>query len=1178
MDNTATSSPKCPYCGISLSSSRTQFCRCCKNQISETAASTLFAFSATDAYINLQNAYNFIVCRDFNNAQSSISSINAIRSQEPNIRALNNALYWGRKLIEWNVSFNSNGGVILGSITSSAATQSLTEKKISEIESAQNDKNLNTEQQQALGLILDALEEGFGVCADNLVRSCEVRDRETGKRKFNSTYCRTASKRTAEEFFIFISAVMSKKDNNGKAIGEETFECLVARALKEQLHHKKIGAFWWENDPYENEWQASTQIATGLALSSILVGFAFDTASKDSDGYAQYDCLLQNSPQYSKSLNYEFKKFHELKGIDNDDAVSETAKSFVKGEATITDKKGKERKKKIRVLSAKKLPVRKELRLFTIGKPFEQDYSKYGNLFDKKDERLVVVNPSGANQRERIKSVLKVTIENLYDLIKSYFPQELARLQKREGCYDNVFREWFLELIETETISKEEEPFDPESDLLFKPDAADNTPGDYFFEYAVVDEWGKSAKDHFVFFLEKTYDGYGLPRMSICAVLKDWNYAFRESIGLRQEALKVIQSQINTTDIAKTLKDARCLLANYQEIVVYQHSGVGEHQINSSDRSIRKGYVDYTKEDCRFTIEEEATIGLTGKIILSKKRSSATELPDERVFDFSVNFVQKTIIRYTVDVQGDGISLFIKSKIPQNLEVRVVAYRESVPCLVDHKAYAKWLDKTIGKITEVLTLTPGDSRKKIKIPVAGVKGNMQYRIRLRKNSDKRHFLLHDETEWFLAEKDTKRADRFGRMFDQASRELHCPYCASKLCNPNSTSNIGNFGQGILFCDGSKSDFETGLRNRILCKRNDSLSASLVLPEGYEDSRSAIVTMIGTPNAGKSVFVSRLFGFDAVGEEKIVAGVNSAEADYRPKDVNVSAAYISNALKPFVRDVSFLHPSVAAGKGKESPEMWKQLFGKGILTHYCALRYSHFVKRTAGDSGTVSALQKLPLILSMSSNVTDNSCMVFYDAPGSSLEAIHENTIKNTPIEFTDCIILLVNDDETRDDSVETTDDAVLSNISGASKMLRDIMGQQTNEQIARGGVINNVALAVVLCKFDKFEKEFDINSFVRSLAPMRNQETFKGSELERYIDFCSLEIESYLAKKQGRNATSLLAHADKFAYKKFFAVSSVGRSDSITGIGNDAKTVFFTNPRGIENAILWLSYQSGIIE
>ena len=95
---------------------------------------------------------------------------------------------------------------------------------------------------------------------------------------------------------------------------------------------------------------------------------------------------------------------------------------------------------------------------------------------------------------------------------------------------------------------------------------------------------------------------------------------------------------------------------------------------------------------------------------------------------------------------------------------------------------------------------------------------------------------------------------------------------------------------------------------------------------------------------------------------------------------------------------------------------------------------------------------------------------------------------------------------------------------------------------------------------------------------MEDADFYKGSEIEEYINACSLEVKDYL-KKSGYSR--LVGIIDNFAYHKYFAVSAIGHQDSIKDDDDEKKraiTRFISNPRGIDNILIWLAYQMGMID
>lgn len=101
--------------------------------------------------------------------------------------------------------------------------------------------------------------------------------------------------RAKDRFYVFLSAKTENKD------GTKTLEYKLACELNEFLQNLGIGCFWWADDEDEIDGigTVSDKIALGLAFSSVFVGLAFDTVTKQSDGKYVYNSLLASGAKDS---------------------------------------------------------------------------------------------------------------------------------------------------------------------------------------------------------------------------------------------------------------------------------------------------------------------------------------------------------------------------------------------------------------------------------------------------------------------------------------------------------------------------------------------------------------------------------------------------------------------------------------------------------------------------------------------------------------------------------------------------------------------------------------------------------------------------------------------------------------------------------------------------------------
>lgn len=455
----------------------------------------------------------------------------------------------------------------------------------------------------------------------------------------------------------------------------------------------------------------------------------------------------------------------------------------------------------------------------------------------------------------------------------------------------------------------------------------------------------------------------------------------------------------------------------------------------------------------------------------------------------------------------------------------------------------------------------------------------------------------------------KAKHKEGRLYDKVKRKIHCPYCAEPLLLFTEKIKRLQSKTGIS-CLGEESNQEKfGLRKgRILCSQNVQSEYAFALPEDYEKGKSAFITMMGLHDAGKSVFISKLFEV----EKSKIDFADSDSGEYQKDEIVVESVqlsdnYIKYALSPYVESVSCYFPkAIEKADGILTESLWRKQYliresgndTVGIFTNYCSIPYANFVLKTRGDDDVCATLHYAPLMLKLKTHDGLENYFSFYDLPGEEIEKVAEkvktqisalkeqaktdekirNTLKNIMLlQNSNGIILLVNAGANVNDEKEGVEP--ICNILTKFLEHKDAETENDANNIKDKKLkrVKNVALAVVLCQFDRIEHEFDYDSIVRTLAPLEDADFYKGSEIEEYINACSFEVKDYL-KKSGYSR--LVGIIDNFAYHKYFAVSAIGHQDSIKKDDGEkrATTRFISNPRGIDNVLIWLAYQMGMID
>ncbi|MCM1533669.1 MAG: hypothetical protein NC099_03340 [Corallococcus sp.] len=1029
--------------------------------------------------------------------------------------------------------------------------------------------SLTDEQIKRLKLLLKQGLKSFVGCpnrtsimADSIINSCP----ENNKKYLESV--RTFAKGAKEKFVVFLSAI-TKKKNQGK---EDTLEYKVARRLKDKLKKENIGVFWWEDDSIKNYgWNVSTKIAMGLAFSSIFVGLAFDTVSKTEEGDYVYNCLLEGDQAYKTPNFFKYEVDTYFKFAQN----KANAKKFVKDIVDVPQ-------------FDEVLPQNRKLTFFTYGKP--SDYSQYP-MFNNREDSIFTIDEN-ATEKQICKEVLSKILE-LYAKQQQELRPDIwnAKDDTEYGDYEQKVQELFR--------------------------VAKNSPSDYYLEYAVIDEKGNDAADHFMFFLEKTYIG-GKPTMSLNMVVNDWNDAFCDYLDekgqITEESKALLKKAYGLSTDKQTyhINEANAL-ACYNKFSLElpsRNDFLNSAVKNSSNVTTWRYYnresnkiSSYTTNGGKAEICSPAE-SLRAQIIFSEPHAHFTDIPQSRTFDVTVNVVKKEIIKYTTKLIGRNlIKIDFSKPVPRKVGLKLVYSNKHIPCFSSTKERETYSDEffieaNCRSSTRSVAVSSEGTNFRLCISKEEKEWEMQY-----------PFVIFQYTDSKFSKKDFRK-----RVFVSGS-ERTCPYCARSVHkikgfiesvgnNASKTKKIKRkhlFKQGALGCGGGyKKDKDgriiQGNAKRLVCLNNKLLQDDggyFLLPKNYENeySTNAIVALIGAAGAGKSTFISRFFniGLNEVGEKVMINGLEIKKHTANENIVtSIKSGQVAAALEAFAtieENKDETTSNVDANTVLKRFNKWR--------SYYAISPYSQFVKRTTESRTTTmessitdigSALRQLPFIVSVKRNVGKSASQVaFYDVPGADLYVYNTDGASESRINIEDGyfayhhangLILFINDGrgETRTNDLDEAS-AIMNGYIQQYQALR-------SRKIDKDNLIDDVALAVVLCQFDRIETNFDLNSVVRATAPPLNAYSYVNSELPEYTDKCSSEIETYL--KSCGNFETLKKQLDLFEHKKFFAVSSIGHSEAISVKPIDGmkfkQTRFISQPRNMEYVFAWLLYQTGIID
>lgn len=1149
---------KCPFCDFDISKLEILkngiYCPRCKNQIVSTQSAVPYIFGYNSAeYSALKSKYKNIMEGVFND-----SFIKRIIITDERTKAFNQAITWAEKLVEWHTYFDENGCAIIDRQQRNEEHYEFTENKVYVIQEYQKSSiDLNTFQIEAINDILDEINNGWGVRALNVKAGCEIYDRTLHKRKLNKRYLRTAQKCSQNEFFVFISAVMKKRDRNGYATNEYTFDSKVAQELKNQLFQKGLGAFWWQGDPmvdgwsepHKDNWQPSAQIATGLALSSIFIGLAYDVTSISTDGI-HYDCLLKDNKSYSKSLRYEFDTFKSL--------VNNQGKKFLDG------------------LRRWKIPKKRVFHLVSKAMPASDNYNEYGDLFTN-GNHIIVINQNHADEETQIILTVKEILGNIYKILDESFNQKLRKLEQESANKrgEQSFKEWFTTIENTlsSTICSEN------VEDIFLTDHA--VPADFFFRYSVIDkftgesvalgdsisatsntdakDWYKSDKK-ILFFLEQYYLGKKR-KFRLNMVVRDWNQAFMSDVTLRAEAIGVKQknqpnSNIFTDPLMELSKYSKFRISGDSEPYTQNSRYTHEHDDVVTGRCCAVLFND---------IDDILAKGQTqGEITFFDKRDQVPG-EEEKTYEFAIILRKREAIEYEIKDTAEGVLFEFKKPLPSALSINDIHIFTDkngyIPCLIDGRQECKNAQSKLSK-----------DRRKI---TTALTRDKTYRLML---SDNPNFYLSfqvSNTQIDMDEKSNSNED-----FAVISPFIRCPLCADILRHPVNRKAKCSAKNAGLTCDGKEAKL-TLIKNkenahRIVCAANSAFGNInlLSLPKSYEKTNSLIIHLLGNSGAGKSVFLSRLFAFDPPEGSEVEKTAVKAEVSnpqntepIRYEQVTPSMRYLQ--CVPLFREMKFVRPEVYdsteqcfSTKPFEDRFLSKQEGDQLTYTQYSEKKYSDFIHRTRADEQTM----EIPFMFSLKNRHEQISYLSLFDIPGGNIipaiknDSGHEK--ENRAIMNAEALILLCNG---------AGDENARNNISEAYNQLKEYI-----KAVKFEGKIH-VCLAIVLCKFDLFEMKFASGSAVKSLAPTDELKYYQNSKYEKYINLCSEEIKSYLLSVSNPNDNIVNMANENFIDVKYFAVSSSGNRFSLDVQNQKTYLRFVAAPRGLEHVIAWITSRTNIV-
>ena len=329
---------------------------------------------------------------------------------------------------------------------------------------------------------------------------------------------------------------------------------------------------------------------------------------------------------------------------------------------------------------------------------------------------------------------------------------------------------------------------------------------------------------------------------------------------------------------------------------------------------------------------------------------------------------------------------------------------------------------------------------------------------------------------------------------------------------------------------------------------------LLLPSAIKKNKVVIVSVVGVTQSGKSTFLSSLFR-------------TGAEIP--------DLQQIGNKLYPYVGNATFFGLKSKVVTSNSTNEVNGGLSKKMLASYY------NVVSKTSNDPKKNPIIAQIPYVVQLDriQGTSSGAYLSFFDAPGGVFLAgdgsqVMQGNSDPTMILRSDCIILLINA------TPQNGEDGGIG-LGDAQSILNAIIKRREDAGNARRKDAENassdIPLAIVLCKFDEFASKFDSNSYVRMQSPIATGNKYGGSRMQTYIDRCSDEVEAFICT--AKDSGAFMECLEGFPNRKFFAVSSIGRNDSIVcdDNGPEYRTVYYSEPKHVEHVLLWLMYKTGAI-
>lgn len=535
----------------------------------------------------------------------------------------------------------------------------------------------------------------------------------------------------------------------------------------------------------------------------------------------------------------------------------------------------------------------------------------------------------------------------------------------------------------------------------------------------------------------------------------------------------------------------------------------------------------FYRDGCRVMIENNGSRDHSGVGMIEMLHNGISMAK----FLFSVNFVSKRKIFYSLEVKGKQALLEFKCKDqPLNIPVRVVYSQGRLPCLKNDMAV-----NVVGDFT--LNFTNRDTCKAtLNLPPAAVQPDTVLSATISNENIARFYMLECEKNKTLHIKANQNIN--------TAVSYTCPFCHKVIDGRLASSP--RYRKGGVACqstDGSLKPNEVApviytknmaratrclYCSKDLTKENKFLpNFTRLLPKDFLEHDNFKIAMAGSKRAGKTTYISRFF--DLCGQGPISMPMTSMGNSLKKFGVDVQVAAIPKVK--LLTESSY----------QEDDAAWTN-----DQTQYTERSINLEPPRFPGET-TTGDYTAYPFI----AEVNKRSYVSFYDIAGEDAE--HTMQVKNIANGEPIGVFCIINGKADRDAN------------NGVVSMLRN------------ANLSPKSPIAVIVTKMDLLEEQFDESCHCLRTDYFDEINTYDGSSLQKHIDYSSEEIRSYL-----QQMNLIPNFGGNYENVKYFGVSAFDFLDSIhesgENVNDPGKVRFECSSKRMELPFIWILKQFGVIK